>query len=225
MYKQLILTVVMLALINTGTGFASEGYDLNLVKTGISRIEACKAKISSLENSLSGLKIDSRANMWNFIGRSGNEKIIQKRSRIVREISSVNEEIFSISSELIKSRAAMHAGLADGLKDEAFRQALVYLDGLALAEALVFNFMDPKAASSGEDIKDKPGFLRYRHEQQAKKLKDWETLAAQFKAAQKACEALNLAAEAAAYGLYIDKLGKKQDEGQKSQAAIINYLI
>ena len=217
MIKRLVMAAVMLAILNIGTGLAAQAYDLNRLKSDIAAIEANKAKIILLETSLNGLKIDSRANMWNFLGRSGNEVAIQKRSRIVREISGISDINAGIISGLIKIRAALYTGLAAGLKDEAFRQVLNYCDALAASEALAFDFMASSEISSAGKSKDRAEFLRYKRDMQDIRLKDIETIIRQFKAVAAACQAAKFDDMAASRDKYIKELGDRLAVAQKSQ--------
>jgi hypothetical protein len=224
MFKKLIMTAAVLAMFNIGTSLAAEAYDLNKLKADISRIEAGKAKIASLESSLNGLKIDSRANIWNFVGRSGNEKIIQKRSLIVRELSTLRSENFKISRELLQNRDSMYAGFANGLKDEAFRYVLDYLDGLAVADALSLDFMDARDINPADKTRQHVEFLRYKRDMQDFRLKNIARLIRQLKSAVKACQAAKLDDQAQSRDKYIKELGDKQAEGEKSQDAIDKFL-
>jgi hypothetical protein len=224
MIKKLLILAIVLAMLNFGTVLAASPYDLNKLKADMAVIDANKAKITILMSSLSGLKIDSAAGMWNFIGRNGNELIIQKRSRIVREISAMKDENSSLSAGLLKSREAMYEGLAAGLKDAAFWQVLDYLDGLAAAEALSFNFLDEKEISSSDKSKDRVEFLRYRRDMQDIRLKNMETLISQLRAALKAKQQAKPDDVTADRDKYIRELGDKQAEGLKSQTAINNFI-
>jgi hypothetical protein len=224
MLKRMVLIAVMIVSLNLGTGLAASAYDLDGLKAGISLIEANKAKIVSLENSLGGLKIDSRANMWNFIGRSSNEKIIQKRSLIVRTVSDLKNENSGLVSELLKSREAMYVGLADGLKDEVFRFVLGYLDSLAMADVLAYGFLDPKDVKLQAKSKERVEFLTYKLDMQDLRQRNIERLMKEFRLSRMAYEGLKLTAEALILDKYIRDLGNKQAEGKKSQEAINNFL-
>lgn len=152
----------MLASLNIGTGLAAEPYDLDKLKTGMDRIDANTAKTTSLENSLNILKIYTRANMWNFIGRSGNEKTIEKRTRRVREISFIKDENSGIASKHIKNRDAMYTDLSAGLKAEAFRAVLEYLDGPGRCNCIKDRLMDAKDIGSSAMTKERLEFHRYK---------------------------------------------------------------
>jgi hypothetical protein len=224
MIKKLFTIVIMLAMINIGTVLADAGYDLAGISAGIAKIESNKSRISSLENSLNGLKIDSRAVMWNFIGRTGNEKTIQKRSRILREIAAVKNENSGLASELLKSREAMYTGLKAGLADAAFCKAFEYLDGLAVAEALNLGFMTGPEIGSSSKSDEQLEFLRYKRDIQAQRLLGIETLVRQLKTARKAAEGAKLPDMARAYDKYLQELGNKQIEALGSQKALDNFL-
>jgi hypothetical protein len=224
MIKRLVLTAFMLALLNTGTGLAAEAYDLNKLKADAASIEANKSRIASLESSLNGLKIDSRVNMWNFLGRTGNEKIIQKRSLIVRELSALRSENSKISRELLENRDSMYAGLAKGLDDEAFRQVLDCLDGLAVANVLGMDFIAAGDINPADRTRQHLEFLRYKRDMQDFRLKDMARLIKQLKSAIKACQAAKLDDMAALRDKYIKELGEKLSEGKRSQEALDNFL-
>lgn len=224
MMKRIVVAAVMLVSLNSGTILAVEALDLNKLQADIGRIEACKAKIAGLENSLNGLKIDSHANMWNFIGRSGNEKIIQKRGRIVREISALKNEINSLAAGLLKSRAAVYGNLAAGLSDEGFRQAMAYIDRLAVEDALKSGFMDPKDIESSDRSKERLEFLRYKRDIQDLKRKALETLVKELKAAKKAFQAANAAGQAEVYDKYLQELGDMQAKADKSRLSLDKFL-
>jgi hypothetical protein len=224
MFKKMVLIAGLLVSLNIGTGLAAAPYDLIMLKADIGRIEANKAKIASLESSLNGLKIDSRSNMWNFIGRSGNEKTIQKRSRIVRDISFIKDENSGIAAELLKNREALQSGLAAGLSDETFRYVLDYLNSLAMADALATGFMDAKDISSSAMTKDRSEFLRYKRGLQDIRLRNMEILILEFKASRKACEEAKMTAMAESLDKYILELGNKLAEGLKSQETINSFL-
>jgi hypothetical protein len=225
MMKKILTGLIMLGLFNIGTVLAADTeYDLTKINTGISQIESNTAKIVTLENSLAGLKIDSRANMWNFIGRSGNEKNIQKRSRIIREISALKDENSGISSKMLKNREIMYASLEPGLKDPGFCSAFEYLNSLAVAEALKTSFMDGKEIYSSSKTKERAEFLRYKRDMQDIRLRNMETLVKQFESLKKAYSKANQVDKLRVLEMHIVELGNKQAEGQKSQDAINNFL-
>ena len=107
MIKRLLAVSIMLVLLNSGTLLAGGRPDLAMLKENISKMEANKQKAAGLMNMLNGLKIDAGAGMWNFLGRNGNEKNIQKRNLILREISKINVENENISKLLLDSREAV----------------------------------------------------------------------------------------------------------------------
>lgn len=224
MKRKLITAVIMLGLINFGTHLAAADLDLAGLKSKISRVEDAKIKVAGLEKQLNGLKIDARNNMWNFIGRAGNEKTIQKRSRIQREISSLSESRAALIKELLGSRPALAGTLGKNAGDENFRYVLDYLDGLAAAEVLGVAVLGDAEINSAAKDPGRAEFLGYKAGLQAKVLTAAEGLISHLKAKKKAYQEANTGLDMAGIDRYIGQLGDMRDKLIKSQAAIAKAL-
>jgi hypothetical protein len=177
MIKRLLAISIMLVLLNSGTLLAGGKPDLAMLKENISKMEANKQKSAGLMNMLNGLKIDAGAGMWNFLGRNGNEKNIQKRNLILREISKINVENENISKLLLDSREAviMEIGKNPASNSE-YIAVLDYLDSLAVKEASGFEFLSGSDINSSDKSTEHMKFLRYKLDMQAQKLRKVETL-------------------------------------------------
>jgi hypothetical protein len=86
------------------------------------------------------------------------------------------------------------------------------------------DFMDARDVNPADTSKQHVEFIRYRHDMQDFRLKNMARLIKQLRTARKAFHEAKLDSEAADRDKYLEELGKKQVEGQKSQEAINNFL-
>lgn len=222
--KKTCLILIMLVSFNFGTLLAGQAPDLAALQADISRIESNNRKAAGLTNMLNSLKIDPNAGMWNFMGRNNNEKNIQKRSLILREISGINDETEKLSQALLNNRDELAAGMGNNLDDHAYMAVLDYIDGLAVKEASGMEFLSASGMNSSDKDPEYLKFLRYKLDTQAQKLAKVQTLIDSMTAKKKALHKPEQTDEIAIIDGYLGKLGDIRSRALDSQDNIRNIL-
>jgi hypothetical protein len=184
--RKILIAMTMLALFNSGMVYAGQDAELEVIQKKISSIESNKRQMQDLDRVLNSLKIDTGVNSWNFFGRSGNEKMIQKRSLIIRQISGLNSENQKLSAELLNGRKEFSKKLPSGIRNPDYRTMLDYIDSLEVRDCLGFTYLTTQDIAACTGKPEKKEFLHYRLDIQARELKSIERLISRLKAKKNA---------------------------------------
>lgn len=221
MMKKIILAAALSAL---GAGILAADYgSLDDYKSRISIIESAKAQIIEKEKIVESLKVRSGpSSIWNFIGRSNQEQAIQKRSRIIREISGLKDEAAANTGALLMGREKLSGFMAANILDKDFMAVLDYMDSLKIVELTAYEFISDTGNGRPGDAQAME-FLRYKAEAQALKIQAMDVCLKYLKVKLQAV--LEAKPDSAAViEAQITALKESRDKAVKAQESLIKII-
>ncbi len=219
---------IMLAVFNYGTAYAAMGFGkakgLEQAAELVIEHRANVEKITAVERRLAGLKIDASAGIWNFIGRSSNERNIQARARLNRDINFLENRNTALVDKLLEAYPALLEYFKSGSREPALMDMLDYIEELSLKRLSEFRFLDRSEALELSKERSRLEFLRYKAETQALKISLMESLDRSLKARKVACEDADCGSFSAPLEQRRVKLGKLIESSRASQEYLTGLI-
>ena len=196
---------------------------LSEYKSRISSIEAAKSAVVEKEKYLENLKTRQDSSLWNFIGRSSQEKSVQKRSETILEISALKDNIAAQTEALLKDREKLAQELKVNIIDKDFMEILDYMDSLMTDSLSGYEFIEDAAAGISGD-KQAMEYLRYKVEAQAIKLQAMDMYQKYLIIKLKAVQEAKLTDSQQVIEAQLNKLKESRARGEKSQELLTARL-
>jgi|ERR1035437_711640 hypothetical protein len=193
-------------------------------RSKISAIESARQKIAEKEKIIEKLKDrTSSNNIWNFIGRNSQEQSVQKRSRIITEISGLKDEIAGNTAILLKDRDKLAVELAGNVLNKDFMAILDFMDNLKTVELCGYEFITDPAVGQAND-RQTIDYLRYKSEIQALRIEALDIYLKYLKVKLKTVQGAKLASSEALIESQIVILMEYRAKGIKSQELLNEVL-
>ncbi|MCE5299964.1 MAG: hypothetical protein LLG37_03695 [Spirochaetia bacterium] len=218
--KVIYMAVMTICTVLLGPFNSMADIDTAVLQSKAAAIRENSKKIADKEAQLDSLKAHSAAaDIWNFIGRRNQELAVQKRSRLMHEISAMRAESAALKSEIVAARPQIIAMALQNPKDSSLEELVGYADRAAVELVLDYVYLDEAAIKAASKQ-----FLERRHSVQSEKIMALEALLDSLKAEVRAYKDAGNTARIAGLESYIYTLGERLIAAKKSQELIGNTI-
>jgi hypothetical protein len=218
-----IILAVLAAAISAGIPAADYG-SLDDYRSKISALESARLRIIEKEKIVESLRSrPGSGSLWNFIGRSNQEQSVQKRSRIIMEISGLKDEAAADAGALLMAREKLVPLMPANVLDKDFMAVLDYMDSLKVSELCSYEFIADAGNGRPADAQALD-FLRYKAETQALKVQAMDVCLKYLKVKLQAVQEAKLAPAIPVVESQIAALKESRAKAAKAQELLLKLL-
>lgn len=145
-----------------------------------------EVEINSKQKVLENLKSREIRSIWDVVSRNSRENSLQRRNRLVLEISAMQEKSTALKSQLSSSLTVLLESMDKCASDEVFGTVFASVVKIRVSEMLTHRALTEAEISSSGTDSGAVEFLRYRLDMQEKLLEDTYILIEALKASKTA---------------------------------------